>query len=396
MNISRRAKSLPASSIRKLVPYSDAAKDRGIHVYHLNIGQPDIQTPDTFLDAVKKYDEKVLAYGPSNGILQYRKALQIYYKRCGIALSLDEIFVTIAGSEALMFAYLAVADPGESIMVMEPFYANYSGFAAMTGLEVIGVPSTAETGFAVPPIEEFEKRLRPNTRAIVICNPNNPTGAVYPDSSLNALAEFALANDLFVISDEVYREFVYDGSRHTSIMDLPALGDRAIMVDSVSKRYSACGARIGCIVTHNQAVLSAVMKMGQARLCPPTLEQIGAAAAVETPDSYMQEVIREYQNRRDILLNGLNSIEGVYCVKPEGAFYMMVTLPVKNTDHFAKFMLEDFQYDNETVMVAPGAGFYATPDIGRNQVRMAYVLKKEDLLTSIEILRRGLQAYKER
>jgi aspartate aminotransferase len=396
MRISARADGLPASSIRKLVPFADAAKARGIHVYHLNIGQPDIRTPATFMDGIKNYQADVLAYGPSNGLLEYRKALQRYYSRWNIPVTTDEIFVTTAGSEALLFAIIGVADPGDNILVMEPFYTNYNGFAAMTGVEVRGIPTSPDDGFAVPASERFEEKIDDRTRAIVLCNPNNPTGAVYPKSDLERLASLAVSHDLFVISDEVYREFIYGSPIHTSVMQLDVLGDLAIVVDSVSKRYSACGARIGCLLTHNESLLSAVMKMGQARLCPPTLEQVGACAAVDTAASYFDDVISEYEMRRDTLFNGLRQIDGVFCKCPDGAFYMMVTLPVEDSDEFSQFMLEDFQVNNQTVMMAPGSGFYATPGLGKNQVRMAYVLKKEDLEVSTELLRDGLKAYQTR
>ncbi len=396
MKISERGRKIPASSIRKLIPYADAAKARGIHVYHLNIGQPDIRTPDTFMDAIIKYPMEVLAYGPSNGIREYRQKLAEYYRNWKINVDENQVFVTTAGSEALLFSIAAVADSGDSILVMEPFYTNYNGFAAMLDVEVVGIPTLAENGFDIPPISEFEKRCDERTRAIVLCNPNNPTGAVYSRESLEKLASFAVRKGLFVISDEVYREFTYDGLESVSVMDLPNIDEHAIVVDSVSKRFSACGARIGCIVTKNRGVLDTVMRMGQARLCPPTLEQIGSMGALNTPSQYMEDVIKEYEYRRDILFEGLNAIEGVFCEKPRGAFYMMVSLPVDDADKFAQFMLEDFSVDNKTVMVAPGSGFYATPGMGLNQVRMAYVLKAEDLVDSLKILEKGLSAYNDR
>ncbi len=396
MTISRRAEKLPESPIRKLVPYADGARSRGVHVYHLNIGQPDIQTPEEFMNAIRDYDGKVLAYGPSNGLLEYRQALVRYYKQCDIPVTTDEVFVTTAGSEALLFTLMGIADPGDNVLVMEPFYTNYNGFGVMAGVDVIGVPTRAEDGFQIPGMDEFEKRMTDRTRAIMICNPNNPTGAVYPRESLETLVDFALEHDLYIISDEVYREFTYDGLKQTSILHIDRLGDRAVMVDSVSKRYSACGARIGCIVTHNQGLLDAVMCMGQARLCPPTLEQIGSMAAVDVPEHYINAIISEYEQRRNILFKGLNRIEGVFCQKPTGAFYMMVTLPVSDSDDFARFMLESFEYDRQTVMMAPGSGFYASPDMGKNQVRMAYVLNQKDLQNAITVLEQGLEAYNRR
>lgn len=394
MKVSRRADQLPASSIRKLIPYADAAKSRGIHVFHLNIGQPDIQTPDTFMNAVRDYRVDVLAYGPSNGLLEYRRGLIEYYSNFGFRLTSDEIFITTAGSEALLFVLLGIADPGDNVLVMEPYYTNYNGFGVIAGVDVVGVPTKAEDGFAIPSVDEFECRVTDRTRGIILCNPNNPTGAVYSREALQKLVQFAIDHNLYLISDEVYREFTYDGFSSTSIMTFPELGDLAIMVDSVSKRYSACGARIGCIVTHNNSLLQAVMRMGQARLCPPTIEQIGALAALKTPPSYMNEVIAEYQERRDVLHRGLNRIPGVFCEKPSGAFYMMVNLPVDDADHFAQFMLEEYESQKQTVMVAPGSGFYSNPEMGRHQVRVAYVLKKSDLERSVDILADGLTAYK--
>lgn len=396
MKISQRSQHLPYSPIRKLAPYAEAAKKRGTHVIHLNIGQPDIPTPETFYRAIREYDNPVLAYGPSNGLQEYREALSRYYARYDIPVSPDQVFVTTAGSEALMFALLAVADTGDNVLVMEPFYTNYNGFGAMVGVDVIGVPTRAEDGFRIPPMETFKERMTPRTRAIMICNPNNPTGAVYDRAALERLEAFALEHDLFVISDEVYREFTYDGSRQVSVMHLDRLGDRAILVDSVSKRYSACGARIGCLVTHNASVLDAVMRMGQARLCPPTLEQVGAMASIDMPPDIMDGIIREYCHRRNVLLEGLNAIDGVFCEKPMGAFYMMVTLPVSDSDDFARYLLEDFEDNGDTVMVAPGAGFYASPGLGNNQVRMAYVLKEEELRRAVDVLEKALQAYPRR
>ncbi len=394
MNVSKRAGLLPASSIRKLIPYSDAAKSRGIHVFHLNIGQPDIKTPDTFLHAIRNYQVDVLEYGPSNGLLAYRKGLVKYYAEYGVEATENEIFITTAGSEALLFAMLGIADPGDNVLVMEPYYTNYNGFGVIAGIDVIGVPTRAEDGFAIPSVSEFASRINTRTKGILLCNPNNPTGAVYSRESLKSLVRFAVERNLYLISDEVYREFTYDGLESTSILTFPELGDRAILVDSVSKRYSACGARIGCIVTHNKPLLNAIMRMGQARLCPPTIEQVGALAALDTPSSYMAEVIEEYQMRRDVLYEGLRQIPGVFCQKPCGAFYMMVNLPVDDADDFARFMLENFQSGHQTVMVAPGSGFYSNPDLGKHQVRVAYVLRREDLERSSELLAAGLEAYR--
>ncbi len=396
MKISNRAQSLPYSPIRKLAPYADAAKKKGIHVYHLNIGQPDIHTPPEFLQAIRDYDNPVLAYGPSDGLPEYRAALVRYYRRYDIDVSDKQIFITTAGSEALQFALMAVADDGDEVLVMEPFYTNYNGFGAMAGVKIVGVPTRSEDGFQIPAMVEFEKRLTNRTRAIIICNPNNPTGAVYSREALSELAGFVMKHNLFLISDEVYREFTYDGCKQISVMSYPGLSAHAIMVDSVSKRYSACGARIGCLVTRNPDVLDVIMRMGQARLCPPTLEQIGSMASVDVSDQVLAGIIREYRERRDILHEGLNRIPGVFCEKPHGAFYMMVNLPVTDSDGFARFLLDDFEYNRKTTMVAPGSGFYATEGLGRNQVRVAYVLKKPDLIDAVDILERALVAYSKR
>jgi aspartate aminotransferase len=391
--ISKRADNMPYSPIRKLSPFAEIAKKRGIHVYHLNIGQPDIHTPAEFYNAIRTYDNPVLGYGPSNGLPEYRAVLQRYYKSYGIEVSDEQIFVTVAGSEALLFALFAVTDSGDNVLTMEPFYTNYNGFCAMADVSVTGIPTRPEDGFQIPPVEEFRKRLTSRTKAILVCNPNNPTGAVYSGEALQALAEFAREHNLFFISDEVYREFTYDGHKQVSVLHLKDMEEHAVMVDSVSKRYSACGARIGCMVTRNAKVLDAVMRMGQARLCPPTLEQIGSMASLEVPEEKMQSIVSEYQTRRDVLHEGLNSIDGVFCEKPYGAFYMMATLPVDDSDAFARFLLEQFDYRGRTVMVAPGSGFYATKGCGGNQVRVAYVLKKDDLTAAVETLERALKIY---
>ncbi len=394
--ISRRASNMPYSPIRKLAPLADATKKRGIHVYHLNIGQPDIHTPTEFLDAVRKYNKPVLSYGPSNGLPEYRSALVGYYKKHNIDVLDKQIFISVAGSEAIQFALMAVTDAGDNVLSMEPFYTNYNGFCALAEVSITGIPTLPEDGFQIPPIEEFQKRLTPRTKAIILCNPNNPTGAVYSHESLQKLADFAVKNGLYIISDEVYREFTYDGYKQISIMQMKGVDDYAILVDSVSKRYSACGARIGCLITRNESVLDGVLRMGQARLCPPTLEQIGSMASLDVPDDVMESIICEYKERRDILHAGLNSIDGVYCEKPYGAFYMMANLPIDDSDKFARFLLEDFSDRQRTVMVAPGAGFYATEGLGRNQVRVAYVLKKEDLSMAVEVLEKALKEYQKR
>lgn len=394
--ISKRASNMPYSPIRKLAPLADAAKKRGIHVFHLNIGQPDIHTPDLFLNAIRNFSNPVLSYGPSNGLPEYRSALVQYYKRYAIDVTEKQIFISVAGSEALQFALMAVTDSGDNVLAMEPFYTNYNGFCALAGVSITGIPTLPEDGFQIPPVEAFKKRLGSRTKAILLCNPNNPTGAVYSRTAMQELADFAVQHGLYIISDEVYREFTYDGYKQVSIMQLKGIDDHAILVDSISKRYSACGARIGCLITRNESVLDGVLRMGQARLCPPTLEQIGAMASLDVPDGMMQTIIGEYKERRDILHAGLNSIDGVFCEKPHGAFYMMANLPVDDSDRFARFLLEEFNDNGKTVMVAPGAGFYATEGLGRNQVRVAYVLKKDDLVMAVEVLDRALKEYRKR
>ncbi len=391
--ISQRAKVMPASPIRKLVPYAEEAKRRGVHVYHLNIGQPDIPTPQGMLDAFRNHEITVLAYGHSGGLWEYREGLAKYYQKFNINVTQEEILVTTAGSEAIIFAMLACMDPGDEILVPEPFYTNYQGFAVEAGVKVVPITCKAEEGFRLPPDEEIRARITPRTKAIMICNPNNPTGYVYSLEELNRVRALVLEHDLFFMSDEVYREFVYDGKPHHSVMHLPGLEERAVLLDSISKRYSACGARVGCLVTKNKAILDTALRFGQARLCPPTMEQIAATAALETPPSYFDEVIGEYLARREAVFAGLAKIPGVLAQKPGGAFYTVVKLPVDDADTFCRWLLSDFHDNHETVMLAPAAGFYATPGLGKDEVRIAFVLNVKAMRRSMEILGRALQAY---
>ncbi|CAM4046755.1 pyridoxal phosphate-dependent aminotransferase [Gillisia limnaea] len=391
--ISVKGISMPESPIRKLVPFAEAAIKKGRKIYLLNIGQPDIKTPDVALDAVRNHNIEVLSYSHSAGFEGYRAKLAGYYQKNDIPVTGEEIIITTGGSEALLFAMSSIADAGDEIIIPEPFYANYNGFATASGVKIVPVESKIETDFALPPISEFEKLITPRTKAILICNPGNPTGYLYTKEEIKQLADLALKHDIFIVADEVYREFAYDGAQHFSIMSLTQLKDHAIMIDSVSKRYSMCGARIGCLVSKNKEVIAAVMKFAQARLSPPTFEQIASEAALETPQSYFDDVIEEYTSRRNLLIEGLKQIEGVKVAVPKGAFYCIAELPIDNADKFAKWLLEDFQLDNETVMVAPAAGFYSTPNTGMNQVRIAYVLKQENLKKAINILKVALKEY---
>ena len=388
-----RAGTMPASPIRKLVPYADKARARGVHIYGLNIGQPDLETPSEMLRGYHDYKGPVLAYGHSAGLLEYRQALSRYYQSHGIHASTDEILVTSGGSEAILFALLAVCEPGDNVLVPEPFYTNYTGFAVMAGVEVRALPTRSEEGFHLPPRTVIEARLDERTRGILYSSPGNPTGTVYARDELLVLRDVALEHGLFMIGDEAYREFLYDGAKHTSLFHLDGIEDRAILVDSVSKRFSACGARVGCLLTHNRDVYDLVLRFGQARLCAPTVDQLAAMAALQTPASYFEGTRREYQARRDTLVAALAKVPGVRCTRPAGAFYLMVTLPVDDAERFAQWMLESFQLDGKTVMMAPGAGFYATPGSGTREVRLAYVLRREDLLDAVRVLGAGLDAY---
>ena len=384
---------MPQSPIRKLVPYAEAAKKRGTKVFHLNIGQPDIKTPKIAIDAVKNTSIEVLEYSHSAGFESYRTKLASYYQKHNINVNENEIIITTGGSEALLFAIGSALDAGDEIIIPEPFYANYNGFATEMGVKVVPVISTIEENFALPPIAAFEKLINEKTKAILICNPGNPTGYLYSNEELLQLAEIVKKHDLFLIADEVYREFVYDGLQHNSVMQIESIAQNVIMIDSVSKRYSMCGARIGCIVSKNKELMGAAMKFAQARLSPPTLEQIASEAALETPQSYFDEVIEEYIERRNILIEGLEAIDGVVVARPKGAFYLVAKLPVANADDFAQWLLESYDNNGETVMVAPAAGFYSTPGMGLSEVRIAYVLKKEDLKRSCEILKDALKVY---
>jgi aspartate aminotransferase len=391
--ISNKGLQMPESPIRKLVPFAENAKKKGHKVYHLNIGQPDIKTPEVALNAVKKADIKVLEYSHSAGFESYRTKLSNYYKSHGLPIETNEIIITTGGSEALLFALGSTMDSGDEIIIPEPFYANYNGFATASGVKVVPVISTIEEGFALPPIASFEKLITPKTKAILICNPGNPTGYLYSKEEIQQLAEIVKKHDLFLIADEVYREFTYDGHKHFSVMNVPGIEQNAIMIDSVSKRYSMCGARIGCIVSKNKEVMSTAMKFAQARLSPPTYAQIASEAALETPQSYFDDVIHEYKERRDTLIEGLNKITGVKVATPKGAFYCIAKLPVKSADDFAKWLLDSYENNGETVMVAPAAGFYSSPNVGLDEIRIAYVLKKEDLIRSVEILKDALEKY---
>ncbi len=393
MKLSTRAVEVQASPIRKLMPHANAAKSKGLKVYHLNIGQPDIETPKEMLDVYHTFSQKVLEYGPSQGLEEYRKGLVRYYNKWGISLETNDIIVTTAGSEAIVFAMLTTCDEGDEIIVPEPFYTNYNGFATMSSVKIVPLTTYAETGFALPGKAEIEKVITPRTRAIMLCNPGNPTGSVYSREELELIGEIAKEHNLFIISDEVYREFTYDGLKHTSILEIEGLEDRAIMCDSISKRYSACGARIGCIISRNKELMEACLKFGQARLCPPTIDQLAANACVDIPDEYMNKIITEYDKRRNLVFEEIQKIEGVVCVKPKGAFYVVAKLPIEDAEDFTIWLLNNYQVNNETVMVAPAEGFYATPGLGRNELRIAYILNENDLRKAMHIFRSGLIEY---
>ena len=391
--ISQKGQQMPESPIRKLVPYAEITKKKGHKVYHLNIGQPDIKTPEVALNAIKNNDIKILEYSHSAGFESYRTKLSSYYKTHGLPVEVADIIITTGGSEALLFAMGSTMDSDDEIIIPEPFYANYNGFSTASGVKVVPVISTIDEGFALPPISAFEKLITPKTKAILICNPGNPTGYLYSKEEIYQLAEMVKKHDLFLIADEVYREFIYDGDKHFSVMNVPGIEENAIMIDSVSKRYSMCGARIGCIVSKNKEVMATAMKFAQARLSPPTYAQIASEAALDTPQSYFDDVINEYKERRDTLISELNKIEGVKVATPKGAFYCIAKLPVESADDFAKWLLESYDNKGETVMVAPAAGFYSTPNVGLDEIRIAYVLKKEDLIRSVEILKEALTEY---
>lgn len=391
--ISKKGYKMPESPIRRFVPYAEAAKKQGKIVYHLNIGQPDIQTPEVALEAVRNFDTKVIAYSHSAGNEQYREKLAAYYNKQNIAVSADDILITTGGSEAILFALNTCCDEGDEVIIPEPFYANYNGFATSSGVELVPVTASIDNDFALPTIEEFEKRISDRTKAIIICNPNNPTGYVYTKEELNKLRKLVLKHDLYLFSDEVYREFCYDGEAFVSAMELDGLEEHVILFDSVSKRYSECGVRIGAMITRNKSVVQTALKFGQARLCPPGLGQIVAEASLDTPQNYFSEVYDEYISRRNFMVEALNKMPGVYCPKPKGAFYAVVKLPIDDSSKFTQWLLEDFAYENQTVMVAPASGFYATKGLGNNEVRIAYVLKKEDLEKAMIVLEKALEAY---
>jgi len=391
--ISRRGIEMPSSPIRKLVPYAEQAKKNGIKVFHLNIGQPDIKTPEVMTKAIQNAKIEVLEYSHSAGNESYRKKLTGYYHKYGIELTAQQIMVTTGGSEAIRFAFMSCLNPGDEVIIPEPFYANYNGFAVESGVIVRPVTSYIETGFALPDINEFKKLINPKTKAIMICNPGNPTGTLYTYKELEQLSEIIIKNDLFLFSDEVYKEFCYDGNQFYSALQLPGIEENVVVMDSISKRYSACGARIGCLVSKNVSVMETALKFAQARLSPPTYEQIGAEAALDTPDSYFEEVSAEYTSRRDLVVQRMNQMKGVLCPNPGGAFYVIARLPINDSDQFCQWLLEKFNYRGSTVMLAPATGFYATPHLGKNEVRLAYVLNKSDLEKAMDCLEAALLEY---
>ena len=384
---------MPESPIRKLVPFAENAKKSGKKVYHLNIGQPDIHTPKIALDAISSFSNSVVEYSHSAGFESYRKGLSKYYQNIDINVSHSDLLITTGGSEALLFALNSCLDDGDEIIIPEPFYANYNGFSISSGVKVVPIATNIDDGFALPSIQEFEKLITSRTKAILICNPGNPTGYLYSKAELESLKEIVVKNNLFLIADEVYREFAYDGEKHHSVLNISGIENHAIVIDSTSKRYSMCGIRVGCIVSKNKDVISTALKFAQARLSPPTFGQIAGEAALCTPQSYFDKVSKEYVDRRNVLVNGLNSIEGVICPKPKGAFYAIAQLPVDNADEFAKWLLEEFSFEGETIMVAPAAGFYSTINSGFNQVRIAYVLNKDSLKKAVQILKEALKVY---
>ena len=394
MKISDRSVKMPSSPIRKLAPYADEARRKGIKIYSLNIGQPDIPTPQCALDAIKNIDRNILDYSPSQGYIGLRKKMAGYYAEYGIKLSPDEIIITTGGSEAVLFAFLACLNPGDEVILTDPSYANYLSFGITCGAVVKSVKTNISDGFRLPPVEEFEKQITPRTKAILICNPNNPTGYLYTREEMQQIRDLVRKYDLFLFSDEVYREFIYNGQPYISAMHLEGIDDNVILIDSVSKRYSECGIRIGALITRNAEVRAAVMKYCQARLSPPLIGQIIAEASIDTPKSYLKQVFDEYKARRDFLIEGLNRIPGVYTPMPMGAFYTVASLPVQDSEAFCKWCLTDFSYEGQTVMMAPAAGFYTNPEDGRNQVRIAYVLEREELAKALEVLAKALETYK--
>ena len=391
--ISEKGEMMPASPIRKLVPYAEAVKKKGRKVYHLNIGQPDIATPEIMLNAIHHYHDPVIEYSHSAGNISYRKKLTEYYNRYNIQLTPEDIIITTGGSEAILFAFQCCLNPGDEIIIPEPFYANYIGFAINAGIKIVPIPSTIESGFSLPPIADFEKVISSKTKGIMVCNPNNPTGYLYSKAELETLRDLALKYDIYLFADEVYREFCYDGKSHFSVMQLEGLEEHAILFDSVSKRYSACGVRVGCLISKNKKVMTAALKFAQARLSPPSLGQVAAEAAIDTPESYFTDVVKEYTLRRNIVIDAVNKMEGAFCPKPMGAFYVVARLPIDNCDTFCRWLLEDFEYNNQTVMMAPASGFYSNPKFGTDEVRISYVLKAEDLHAAMEVLAMALKQY---
>lgn len=392
LSISQRGKQMPPSPIRKLVPFAEAAKKKGIKVFHLNIGQPDIETPQQALDAVRHSDFKVLEYSHSAGNESYRRKLVSYYKKNGIEVNHEQIIITTGGSEAILFGFMACMDAGDEVIIPEPFYANYNGFAVAAGVKVVPITSSIETGFALPPIDDFEKKITFRTKAIVVCNPNNPTGYLYSREEMETLKEIVQRHNLYLFADEAYREFCYSGI-HTSAMHLKGVDDNVVLMDTISKRYSACGARLGAFVTKNKELLAAVMKFAQARLSPPSFAQILGEAAIDLPDNYFDGTKAEYLLRRDVLVKRLNEMEGVFCPNPGGAFYAMAQLPIDDADKFCQWLLESFSYKGKTVMLAPATGFYSTPGLGKNEVRLAYVLNADAIEEAMDCLEEALKVY---
>ena len=393
MDISKRGREIQPSPIRKLKPFADEAQKKGIHVYFINIGQPDIPTPQPVLDAFHSYDEKVLSYGPAQGFLELRQAIADYFNSYNIPMDSENVIITIGGSEAIHFSFSAVANPDDEIIIPEPFYTNYNGYAAFASVKIVPLTLRVEDGFRLPQKEEIEAKITPRTRAILLCSPSNPTGTVYTPEELERVISIVQEHDLFLIGDEVYKEFVYDGGTHKSVLEYEEIKDRVIVVDSISKRFSSCGARVGAVITRNEHVYEAVLKFAQARLCPPSVEQKAALAAYRMGLDYFKPVRKEYERRRDVLFDGLKDIPGIVIHKPQGAFYIIVRLPIQDCEHFVKWMLTDFHHENETVMVAPAQGFYCTSGKGKDEVRIAYVLKEEDLKRAIVVFREGLKKY---
>ena len=392
-NISNKGTKMPESPIRKLVPFAEGAKKKGKTVFHLNIGQPDIESPELALDAIHNFNQKVVEYSHSAGFESYRKGLATYYQKLGIDIDYNDVMVTTGGSEALLFGLNSCLDNGDEIIIPEPFYANYNGFSISAGVKVKPITTSINDGFALPAIEEFEKLITPQTKAILICNPGNPTGYLYSKEELETLRDIVIKHDLFLFADEVYREFCYDGNTHHSVLNIEGLEQHTVVIDSTSKRYSMCGIRVGCLISKNKELMATALKFAQARLSPPTFGQVAGEAALNTPQSYFDEVSTEYVQRRDLLIEGLNKIEGVICPKPKGAFYCIAQLPVDDADKFAQWLLEEFDYEGKTLMVAPAAGFYSTPNTGTNQVRIAYVLNQEALTQAIVCLEKALEVY---